>query len=49
MNRRAFLRSTSAAVGAAALEGALTFRRPKVILPVPTPSAQYQKGFQPGV
>src|ERR1700687_2266043 len=61
MNRRTFLRSTSAAVGAVALasqfeqptlaqtvEGAPTFRRPKVILPVPTPSAQYQT-VQPGV
>jgi hypothetical protein len=61
MNRRTFLRSTSAAVGAVALasqfeqptlaqtvEGAPTFRSPKVILPVPTPSAQYQK-VQPGV
>ena len=61
MNRRTFLRSTSAAVGAVALasqfeqptlaqtvEGAPAFRRPKVILPVPTPSAQYQK-VQPGV
>ena len=61
MNRRTFLRSTSATVGAVALasqfeqptlaqtvEGAPTFRRPKVILTVPTPSAQYRK-VQPGV
>src|ERR1700682_489548 len=61
MNRRTFLRSTSATVGAVALasqfeqptlaqtvEGAPTFRRPKVILRIPTPSAQYQKA-RPGV
>src|ERR1700682_5050063 len=61
MNRRTFLRSTSAQVAAVALasqfeqpkleqtvEGGPTFRLPKVILTVPTPSLQYQK-VQPGV
>src|ERR1700736_3042348 len=61
MNRRTFLRSTSAAVGAVALASqfeqpplaqtvarAPTFQDPKVILPRPTPSGEYQK-VQPGV
>ena len=61
MNRRSFLRTTSATAGAIAIGSTLakgtqaqtaesrsTFRRPKVILPVPTPQAKYQHA-QPGV
>src|SRR5713101_7398693 len=56
MNRRIFLQTTSAAVGAVAAGGKLntpavgqsvqagpTFRRPKIILPVPTPSPKFQR------
>ena len=40
MNRRSFLKTTSTADGAAA--AGPTFRRPKIILPVPTPEAKFQ-------
>ena len=55
INRRSFLKTTSAAIGAVtatvalskpaagqSIEDAATFRRPNVILTVPTPSAQFQ-------
>jgi HD domain-containing protein len=55
MNRRAFLKASSTAAGAIAVNSQLseraagqsvdespTFRRPKTILPVPTPSPQFQ-------
>ena len=63
MDRRAFLKTSSAAAGAGAIavssqliqpavaqpnDEAATFRRPKIILPVPTPSLQYQR-VEPGV
>src|ERR1700730_16500198 len=61
MNRRSFLKTTSAAAGAIAIGSTLakgaqaqtaesrpTFRRSKIILPVPTPQAKYQH-TQPGV
>src|SRR6202048_483544 len=61
MNRRSFLKTTSASAGAIAIGSTLAkgaqaqtaesrsaFRRPKVILPVPTPQAKYQHA-QPGV
>jgi hypothetical protein len=52
MTRRLFLESPSIAIGAVgaarAVEDAPTFRRPKVILPVPTPSPKFQH-LQAGV
>lgn len=41
MNRRSFLKTTSTAIGQSVQEGP-TFRRPKIILPVPTPEAKFQ-------
>jgi hypothetical protein len=61
VNRRTFLKASSTAAGAIAVNSQLseravgqsvdespTFRRPKTILPVPTPSPQFQQ-VEPGV
>ena len=55
MTRRSFLKTSSAGIGAVApraklstatdrrLKAGPTFRRPKTVLPVPTPSSKYQR------